>query len=66
MYKDVHHFVLTCESCQMHLAICYRDKLHLTYTPTIHFKCMIDLVKLSMWVGQMWYLALSCESSHTM
>ena len=28
MYKDMHHFVLTCGSCQMHSVVRHRDELH--------------------------------------
>ena len=61
MYKDVHHFVTTCESCQMHSVVQHRDELHLTYPPTIHFKWMVDLVMMPMGVGQMWYLVQAKE-----
>ena len=54
LYRDMHRFVTTCESCQVH-------ELHLTYPPTVHFKWMVDLVTMSMGVGQMRYLVLAQE-----
>ena len=62
MYKDVHHFVSTCESCQMHSGVRHHDELHPTYPPTIHFKWMVDLVTMPMGVGQMRYLVLAREA----
>ena len=59
MYKDMHWFVTTCESCQTHSVIRHRDKLHPTYPPTVHFKWMVDLVTMLMGVGQMQYLMLA-------
>ena len=53
MYRDTHHFLTICESCQIHSEIRYRDELHPTYPPTVHFKWMVDLVKMPMGVGQM-------------
>ena len=44
MYKDVAHFVQTCESCQMHSNVRHRDELHTTYPWTMHFKWMVDFV----------------------
>ena len=43
LYRDVHRFVTTCESCQMHSVVRHRDELHPTYPPTIHFKWMVHL-----------------------
>ena len=58
---DVHRFVTTCESCQMHSVVRHRDELQPTYPPTIHFKWMVDLVTTPMGVGQMRYLVLARE-----
>ena len=52
LYRDVHRFVTTCESCQMHSTVRHRDELHPTYPPTIHFKWMVDLVTMPMGVGK--------------
>jgi hypothetical protein len=60
-YKDVHRFVTTCESCQMHSMVRHRDELHPTYPPTVHFKWMVDLVTMPLGVGQMRYLVLARE-----
>ena len=62
IYKDVNHFVSTCESCQMGSVVRHRDELHPTYPLAIHFKWMIDLVTMLMGVGQMWHLVLSREN----
>ena len=59
--QDVSHFVGTCESCQMHLNIRHRDQLQPTYPLTIYFKWMVDLVSMSMELGQMKYLVLARE-----
>jgi hypothetical protein len=56
LYTDVHQFVSTCESCQMHSMVRHRDELHPTYPPTVHFKWMVDLVTMPLGVGQMRYL----------
>ena len=53
MYRDAHHFVTTCESCQIHSASQHRDELHPTYPSTVHFKWMVDLVTMSVGVVQM-------------
>ena len=37
MYKDVLHFVSTCESGQAHSNICHCDELQPVYPLTIHF-----------------------------
>ena len=54
-------FVTTYESCQTHSAIRHRDELHPTYSSTVHFKWMVDLVTMPIGVGQMQYLVLACE-----
>ena len=61
LYRDVHRFVSTCESCQMHSIVRHRDELHPTYPPTVHFKWMVDLMTMPMGVGQMQYLVLARE-----
>ena len=61
MYKDVHQFLSTCESYQMHSVVRHRYELHLTYPPAIHFKWMVDLVTMLMGAGQMRYLVPARE-----
>ena len=61
LYRDVHRFVTTCKSCQMHSVVRHRDELHPTCPPTAHFKWMVDLVTMPMGVGQMRYLVLARE-----
>jgi hypothetical protein len=60
-YPDVHRFMTTCESCQMHSMVRHRDELHPTYPPTVHFKWMVDLVTMPLGVGQMRHLVLAPE-----
>ena len=59
IYKSVHDFVSTCESCQMHSIVRHRDELHPTYPPAVHFKWMVDLVTMPMGEGQKRYLVLA-------
>ena len=61
IYKSVHNIVSTCESCQMHSIVRYRDELHQTYPPVMYFKWMVDLVTISMGEGQKRYLVLARE-----
>lgn len=61
MYKDIVNFVSTCVKCQMYSKTRHRDGLHPTYSPTIHFKWMVDLVSMPLGVGQMKYLVLARE-----
>ena len=51
MYKSVHNFVSTCESCQIHSGVRHRDELHPTYPLTVHFKWMVYLVTMPMGEG---------------
>ena len=37
LYKDVEEFVASCLTCQLQSKIRYRDELHPTYPPSIHF-----------------------------
>ena len=62
MYKDVQHFVTTCESFQVHSMIQHRDELLPSYPPTIHFKWMVDLVTMLVGLGQVRYLVLAREN----
>ena len=62
MYRDMHDFVTSCESCQMHSVIQHRDELQLTYLSTVHFKWMVDLVTMPMGVRQMRYFVLAWEN----
>mgnify|MGYP007051851804 FL=1 len=51
MYKDVAHFVETCESCQMYSNVRHKDEIHPTYPLMVHCKWMVDLVTMPMVVG---------------
>ena len=48
MYKDVAHFVGTCDGCHMYSNVCHNDELHPTYPLTVYFKLMADLVTMAM------------------
>ena len=61
IYKDVLHFVSTCETCQIHSNIRHGHELRPTYPLTIHFKWMVNLVSMLTGVGQMKYLCLARE-----
>ena len=45
----------------MHPIVRHQDELNQAYPSTIHFKWMVDLVKMSMGVGLMRYLVLARE-----
>ena len=62
MYKDVTHFVETCESCQIYSNVRHRDELRPTYSRTVHFKWMVELVSMLMGVRRMKYLVLAREN----
>ena len=61
MYKDVMKFVETCEICQRYSTIRYRDELKPTYSSSMHYKWMVDLVTMPLGEGQMRYLVLARE-----
>ena len=61
MYKDIANFVSTCVKCQVYSKIRHRDGLHPTYSPSIHFKWMVDLISMPLGVGQVKYLVLARE-----
>ena len=44
MYKDVTEFTGSYEKCQVYSEVRHRDKLHPTFSPTINFKWMVDIV----------------------
>ena len=45
MYKDITKFVETGEVCQRYSTIRYRDELKPTYSSSMHYKWMVDLVR---------------------
>ena len=61
LYKDVEEFVASCITCQLQSKIRYRDELHPTYPPSIHFQWMIDLVAMPPGIWGMKYLVLARE-----
>ena len=61
LYKDVEGFVASCLTCQLQSKIRYRDELHLTYPPSIHFQWVIDLVIMPPGIWGMKYLVLARE-----
>ena len=58
LYKDVEEFVASCIVCQLQSKIRYKDELHPTYAPSIHFQWMIDLVIMPPGVCGMRYFVL--------
>ena len=61
LYKDVEEFVASCITCQLQSKIRYRDELHPTYPPSIHFQWVIDLVMMPLGIWGMKYLVLARE-----
>ena len=61
LYKDVEEFVASCLTCQLQSKIRYRDELHPTYPPSIHFQWVIDLVIMPPGIWGMRYLVLARE-----
>ena len=61
MYKDIKHFVQSCDLCQKYSSIRHRDEIHLTYSPRVHFKWMVDLVNMPDGKDQEKYLSLARE-----
>ena len=61
MYKDVVDFVGSCKTCQMYSNVRHMDGLHLTFLLAIHYKWVVDLVAMSMGLGQKKYLVLARE-----
>ena len=61
LYKDVEEFVASCLTCQLQSKIRYRDELHPTYPPSIHFQWVIDLVIMPPGIWGMRYLVLAKE-----
>ena len=61
MYKDVAEFTGSCEKCQVYFGVRHRDELHLTFSPTIKFEWMVDIVVMPTGIGQMKYLVLALE-----
>ena len=50
-----------CLTCQLQSKIQYRDELHPTYPPSIHFQWVIDLVIMPPGIWGMRYLVLTRE-----
>ena len=61
MYKDVAEFTESCEKCQVYSGVRHRDELHPTFSPTINFKWMVDIVAMPTGIGQKKYLVLARE-----
>ena len=61
MYKDVAEFTKSCEKCQIYSGVRHRDELHPTFSPTINFKWMVDIVAMPTGIGQKKYLVLVRE-----
>ena len=61
MYRDIEEFTEHCEKFPKYSRVWYQDELHLTFSPTIHFKWMVDIVAMPTGVGQRKYLVLARE-----
>ena len=61
MYKDIAEFTESYEKCQVYSRIPHRDELHPTFSPTINFKWMVDIVAMPTGIGQKKYLVLARE-----
>ena len=61
LYKDVEEFVASCLTCRLQSKIRYKDELHPTYPPSIHFQWVIDLVIMPPGIWGMRYLVLARE-----
>ena len=61
MYKDIAEFTESCEKCQIYSGVRHRDELHPTFSPTINFKWMVDIVAMRTGIGQKKYLVLARE-----
>ena len=61
MYKDIAEFTESCEKCQVYSGVRHRDELHLTFSPTINFKWMVDIVAMPTGIGQKKFLVLARE-----
>ena len=61
MYKDVAEFTESCEKCQVYSGVRHRDELHLTFSPKINFKWIVDIVAMPTEIGQKKYLVLARE-----
>ena len=61
MYKDVVEITESCEKCQVYSGVQHRDEFHLTFSLTINFKWMVDIVTMPTGIGQKKYLVLARE-----
>ena len=61
MYRDIAKFTESWEKCQMYSRTQHRDELYPTFSPTINFKWMVDIVAMPTGVGQRKYLVLARE-----
>ena len=57
-YSEVHG---KCEKCQIYSGVRHRDELHPTFSLTINFKWMVDIVAMPTGMGQKKYLVLARE-----
>ena len=57
-YSRVHE---SCEKCQIYSGVRHQDELHPTFSPTINFKWMFDIVAMPTGIEQKKYLVLPQE-----
>jgi hypothetical protein len=58
MYKDVAQYI-EMRKVSMYSAVRHRDKLHPTFSPTMNFKWMVDIITIPTGAGQQKYLVLA-------
>ena len=61
MYKDIMEFTESCEKCQIYSGVRHRDELHRTFSPTVNFKWLVDIVAMPTGIRQTKYLVLDRE-----
>ena len=62
MYKDVAEFTESYKKYQVYSGVRDRDELHPTFSPTIYFKWMVNIVAMPTGIGQKKYLVLAREN----
>ena len=53
MYNDVADYVQSCENCHMYSNYRHRDRLQPTYSLSLHYKWVVDIVMMHVGVWQM-------------
>ena len=61
MYKEVAEFTESCEKCEIYSGFRHQHELHPTFSPTINFKWIVDIVAMPTGIRQKKYLVLARE-----